>query len=784
MDSRVLKTLEFDKIVKKLAECTTSVLGKELVEKLLPSNQYAEVEKRICATAEGKVLLDHAMLVPFGAIRDIREFLKKSKIGAILEPYELLDIASTLYAMRKVKRFFKEIEIEVPILQTLSSTIEIVGNLENQIECVIDEHGAVRENASVELQRIRREIKQTQNHIKERLDSVLRASEYQKYFQDILVTMRGDRYVVPIKQEYRQFFPGVVHDQSASGATLFIEPMAIVNLNNDVKQLIIAEKHELARILKAITLQIVKYADVLNENCEVLAKIDFILAKAKLSQQMDAVKPILNNDGYVDLYEARHPLIESDKVVPININLGKDFRTLLITGPNTGGKTVSIKTLGLFALMVQAGLFIPALENSEITVFNNIYADIGDEQSIEQSLSTFSAHMTHLVNILSKVTKDDLLLIDEIGAGTDPEEGAALAMAILEHLVDLGTKVVATTHYSELKTFAYSKEHIQNASVEFDIATLKPTYRLLLGIPGTSNAFAISKRLGLAENLIYRAKQLIDEDHAKFEHVLNHLESEKIMYENRNLDMVKREQEVKDLETRVQLMRDELMMKKDRIIQKAQEESASLIRRTRRETEQIIATLKEQFNDQGIKKRQEAIDHTRNNLKNRLNAVDVEDKKNSYTTPITLDKLALGDRVYVTTLDQKGIVASILGNDIVVQLGIMKVTVPISVCRAVGEEKVKPKQKTASIKFSRVNEVNRQIDIRGMMVDEAEEVVGKYLDNAILAGLNQVLVIHGKGTGALRKGIRSYLKGHRCVQEIGIGDVHEGGDGVTIVKFK
>lgn len=784
MDLAVLKTLEYNKIIQQLAECTSSVLGRELAEGLLPSNEYETVETWIAETAEGKAILQVAATIPLGGIRDIREFLKKSKMGAVLETHELLDVASTLYAMRKVKRFFKEIELEVPMLQSLAQNIEIIGNLENNIDVIVDEYGVIRDNASVELQRIRREIKQSQNRIKERLDSVLKAAEYQKYFQDVLITMRGDRYVVPIKQEYRQFFPGIVHDQSASGATLFIEPMAIVNLNNDVKQLLVAEKNELLRILKTITIQIAKYADVLQDNCEILAQVDFIFAKAKLSQEMNATMPILNQDGYVELHQARHPLIDADKVVAIDINLGKEFHTLLITGPNTGGKTVSIKTLGLFALMTQAGLFIPALPDSKMTVFNNIFADIGDEQSIEQSLSTFSAHMTHLVHILAEVGADDLLIVDEIGAGTDPEEGAALAMSILEYLIKIGTKVVATTHYSELKTFAYSRDHIENASVEFDIATLRPTYKLLIGIPGTSNAFAISKRLGLDESLIIRARQLIDADHAQFETILNNLESEKLLYESRNAEIMNREQQVVSLENKVNLMRKELMEKKERIITKAQEDSASLIRKTRRETEQIIAELKEQFNDQGIKKRQEIIDASRRRLKDGLSAVSVERKKDNHTKPVTLDKLTPGDNVYVTTLDQKGSVVSILGKDIVVQLGIMKMTVPISACRALEQEKVSKHEKSKTMSFVKVNQISRQIDIRGMMVDEAEEIISKYLDDAILAGLSQVLVIHGKGTGALRKGIRSYLKGHRCVQDISIGDLNEGGDGATIVQLK
>lgn len=784
MDLAVLKTLEYHKIIAQLTEQASCALGKELAENLVPSSEFLEVSQWMQETAEGKAILDLSLRAPLGGIRDIRGSLQKAELGAMLETHELLSIASTLYAMRQIKRFFKDLTLDVPILKNLAQNIEIVGQLENNIETTIDEHGHIRDTASIELQRIRREIKQSQNRIKERLDSVLRSAEYQKFFQEALVTMRDDRYVVPIKQEYRQSFPGIIHDQSSSGATLFIEPMAIVNLNNDVKQLMAAEKHELERILRVATLQVAKYAGILSDNNVILAQIDFIFAKAKLGQDMEATMPLLNQTGYVELHQAKHPLIDKAKVVPIDIVLGKEYNTLLITGPNTGGKTVSIKTLGLFALMVQSGLFIPVLADSKIAVFHNVFADIGDEQSIEQSLSTFSAHMTHLVKILAMVEAEDLLLIDEIGAGTDPEEGAALAMAILEHLMKIGTKVVATTHYSELKTFAYAQAGIENASVEFDIATLRPTYRLLIGIPGASNAFAISKRLGLADSLILRARQLIDADHAKFEQILNHLETEKLMYEQKNADIMERQQQVETLERKVHTMRAELTAKKDRMIRKAQEDSAGLIRRTRREAEQIITELKAQFNDQGTKKRQTAIDDSRQRLKDGLQAVTVEKKPAVDLKPLDYRLLKPGDYIYVTTLDQRGSILSFTEKDVFVQLGIMKMTVPLSVCRAIEtQKKSTQKIKSQSMGFAKVNEVNREVDIRGMLVDEAEEIVGKYLDDALLAGLSQVLIIHGKGTGALRKGIRAYLKTQRCVQDMHFGEASEGGDGVTVVQL-
>jgi len=784
MESSVFKILEYHKITEMLISQASSILGKELAEKLKPCNDFSEVQSAMQETAEGCAVLQASYHVPLGGIRDIRKLLKKTTLGAVLETYELVDMVSTLYAMRNVKKFFKEMELEVPILQGWTQSIEILGQLENQISGIVDEHGNLRDDASVELKRIRREIKTSQSRIKERLDGVLRAAEYQKYFQETIITIRNERYVIPIKQEYRQFFPGIVHDQSASGATLFIEPMAIVTLNNDVKQLILAEKQEIDRILRMISLQIAKYADILNANCDLLGHIDFTFAKAKVAQTMHAVMPELNQEGRVDLKQARHPLINVNYVVPIDIRLGKEYNTLLITGPNTGGKTVSMKTLGLLALMTQSGLFIPVLSGSEMAVF-------GDEQSIEQSLSTFSAHMTHIVNILQKVEYDDLLLIDEIGAGTDPEEGAALAMAILEQLMSIGTKVLATTHYSELKTFAYSKDGIENACVEFDINTLSPTYRLLIGIPGASNAFAISKRLGLADSLIIRAKQLIDADHAQFEKVLNTLEAEKIMYEQRNADIVERQRKVEQLERKMTELRSDLTKKKEKIILKAQEDSAALIRRTRREATQVIKELKEQFNDQGIQKRQAAIDAARNKIKEGLDRTTTQvHKQHAFTKPISLQTVSAGDTVYITTLDQKGIVLSIHGKSIAVQLGSLKMNVAVANCmfvesaRQVDQKSSSSQKKAKSMNFLKTTEVNREIDIRGMLVDDAREMVDKYLDDAILAGLSQVMIIHGNGTGALRKGMQSYLQSHRSVASTAMGGLREGGTGVTIVELK
>ena len=799
MEQESFKILEYKRILSRLREKAGTTLGKELAGGLLPSGDREEVRERLQQTAEA-VYVSSMAQPPLGGIKDIRESIKKVGLGAVLAPDELLDILTTMYAMREMKRFFKELEAEAPILKNWARSLEILGQLEKDLEHIVDEHGNLRDDASVELKRIRREIRSSQAKIKDHLAGLLHNNEYQKYFQEAIVTMRGDRYVLPVKQEYRQHFPGIVHDQSATGSTLFIEPMAVVNLNNDIKQLTAAERHEVERILRAASQKIRKNDSQLMDNCEIMAQVDFAFAKANLAYEMKATEPVLNEAGVTKLMSARHPLLPPDKVVPIDITIGDSYSMLLVTGPNTGGKTVSMKTFGLLVLMAQSGLFLPVESGSEIAVYSNIYADIGDEQSIEQSLSTFSAHMTHLVSILDKVEPEDLVLLDELGAGTDPEEGAALAMAILERLLTIKATVLATTHYSELKTFAFGREGIENACVEFDVATLRPTYRLLIGIPGASNAFAISRRLGLSESLIIRAKQLIQADHAQFEQVINQLEKEKMLYEQMNADIETRLRRAEQMEAKAEAMRVELNQKKADILRRAKDEGAALVRRMRRESEEVISQLKEQFNDQGIQKRQAAIQAARDQIneaagKVRPGIVSVK----AFRKPVDLKTLEPGDIIYVTKLDQKGTVLSIRGKELEVQLGSLKTNVKARDCKFVEKApKEKPSakggangslsggggRKRGSSFISKAQEAHRDIDIRGMMVDEAEMVLGKFLDDSVMAGLSNVLIIHGKGTGALRKGVHAYLKRHRNVASFNFADMSEGGTGATLVELQ
>lgn len=782
MKETSLKVLEYNKIIKLLTAKAGSSLGKEKIINLLPSSNYKIIEESLNETAEALLITTVSDNIPLGGIRDLKIILKKANIGAMLEANEFLNIAGTLSAAKKIKKFFKELDLEATLLKTWAAKIEVLTQLEQQIENSIDEHGNLLDSASVELGKLRREIRTSQLKIKEKLDAILRSSEYQKYFQDSLVTLRGDRYVIPIKQEYRQFFPGIVHDQSSSGATLFIEPMSIIDLNNTVKELMANEKHEIERILKALAVQVLKYEQQIRLDMEILGHFDFVFAKAKFALEFQASRPEINNAGLVELKQARHPLIPPEKVVPIDILLGKDFSTLLITGPNTGGKTVTLKTLGLFVLMAQAGLFIPAQAGSKLPVYNNVFADIGDEQSIEQSLSTFSSHMTKLIRILDVIKTGDLFLVDEIGSGTDPQEGAALAMAILDVVQEAGIATVATTHYSELKSYAYNRCGVENASVEFDINSLRPTYKLLIGIPGSSNAFSISTKLGLSTKIIDKANEFLSKEHLQFEYVLAEMEKQKLMYAELNEDLAKREAEIVVLEQRLKNEKENINDRKNRIITKAEEEKANIIRKTKREVEQIISELKEQFDDHGMKERQRAIEAARKELKEKTKIITPEEYKSM--PALEIDKVKIGDSVFVTTLNAKATVIEIKGKSILVELGLMKTMVSSDVCRKTSTDNKSVITKPKKISLNKIQEVQPSIDIRGVNVQEGEDILSKYLDDVILCGLTRILVIHGKGTGALKKGIRNFLQNHSCVEKIEIAELNEGGDGATVVFMK
>lgn len=785
MDTESFKVLAYEKITDWLASCATSVRGRELCHALIPSGDFDTVVLLQNETKEAA----HVMQIqtpPWGGIYDLRHALQKAARGSVLALEDLREVMSTLSAMRNVKYFFRDLQLDAVLLKERAVRIEILGMLERNLQNTIDEHGNFRDDASAELKRMTRELHAAQNRVKDRLSSVLHDPAYQKFFQDAIVTVRNERYVIPVKQEYRSDFPGVIHDRSASGATLFVEPLATVELNNIVKQTELARTQEIQRILRRLTAEIAKSRDILSENSTILAELDLIFARAVLGQQMNACPPLLNRAGRVHLKRARHPLISPENVVPIDIRLGDDFSILLITGPNTGGKTVSMKTLGVLALLAQSGCFLPTASGSELPVYRNIYADIGDEQSIEQSLSTFSAHTRNIVRILQKVGRDDLVLLDEVGAGTDPDEGAALARGIIEHLLLQGIHVVATTHYSALKTYAYTQAGIENACVEFDLCTLRPTYRLMIGVPGASNAFAISRQLGLPSEIVSRAESYVHAEHVRFEHIVNELEQEKRQYEEKMQQLRVQEQQIKEQEIRFRTQHEKFSQLHKNLLHKAREEANTIIREARRNAEETIKALKEQFDDHGIKERRKAMQTARE----RLVESYAQGPPASHTkegTPIRAGEIRSGDIVYVTSLAQEGTVYDVHGKELTVQVGGLRTIVKMNACTFIARKKNKKRAGKVNIAASitqKTAQIHPEIDIRGMTVDEAEVQIGKFIDDAVFSGLSKVMVIHGKGTGALRQGVQAYLKHHASVLRYTFADTAEGGSGATVVELK
>lgn len=791
MEDRVCEILEFPKIREMLAQRTASQLGRALAQNIQPSTEFTTVATQLQETEEAQAILMDAAAVPLGGIHDLTTLLRQAEVGATLAAEDLLIIGATLYAVRRMQSFMREVAArEQGILAGWAAALTPCTALEKSIGAAVDEHGLIRDDASPALLDIRQRMRRLERHIKEQLDELLHHRQYQKYFQDALITIRQDRYVIPVKQEYRQYFPGIVHDQSASGATVFIEPMAVVNINNEIKQLAAAEKHEIERILCDLSTQVAAVAGVMRENCRLLARLDLAFAKGKLALDMKATAPQLNRQGYLHIRSGRHPLLRGE-IVPVDIRLGGDFHTLLITGPNTGGKTVSLKTVGLFALMTQSGLYIPAATGSEMPVFAQIFADIGDEQSIEQSLSTFSAHMTNLVSILIRVQAGDLVLIDEIGAGTDPEEGAALAMAMLEYLHERNVLTIATTHYSELKTFAYSRQGMENASVEFDIQTLRPTYHLLIGVPGSSNALAITRRLGLDPAIIDRARQLMRRGHEELEQVLAALHAQQHAYREKNEQLLARERQLTAHEEQLQREREQLTKDRTAQLAGARQEAKLLLSRLRQESRNLIDELKQQLQAADDAGKAAAIRQVRQRM--RQMRADIANSEEEAAPELPVGEVCTtvqpGERVFVVSLQQPGVVlAENRAGEAAVQVGAVRVNVPVAGCRRLGGAKAvaPPPPPTSSIclPVQQAAQIKHELDVRGMTVDEASPVLDKFLDDALLAGLAEVVIIHGKGTGALRKGIRNLLRDHPRVAEFRTGAAGEGGDGVTIVRLQ
>lgn len=792
MNERTLKVLEYYKIIDKLKDKTESHLGRNMVENLRPSTDIEEVKYMQRETSEAVALLIKKGEPPLYGIKDLMVEIKRAEMGGSLSPGSLLKVSDSLRVSRNLKNYIKKTredkDSNYPILEGLIDSLRMFKRIEDSINNAIISEEEISDNASANFKNIRRQINVKNGSIRNKLNSIVNSSTHKKYLQDAIVTIRDGRYVVPVKQEYRAKFPGLVHDQSSSGATLFIEPIAVVELNNELKELQIKEKKEIEKILLKLTELVAEESQSIRQNQKILEKVDFIFSKGKLALDMKASEPMLNKDGYINIKKGRHPLLKVEEVVPIDIYIGKDFNTLVITGPNTGGKTVTLKTTGLLTLMAQSGLHIPADYNSEIAIFNHVFSDIGDEQSIEQSLSTFSSHMTNIINILENINDNSLVLFDELGAGTDPTEGAALAMSILDYLHGMNIRTIATTHYSELKIYALTKEGVKNASVEFDLETLSPTYRLSIGVPGKSNAFEISKRLGLDNYIIDHARTLISKENVEFEDVLQTIEEDRKIVEANKMETERLKQEIKRLREESDREKEKISERREKIIRNAKEEARGILKSAKEESDTIVSDLRKISSDIE-KEKNRKIQEAQNKLKESLG--DVEGDLSSSVLNVKSNKppknLKIGETVEVLSLEQQGTVLSTPdeNGNVNIQVGIMKVNVHISTLKRAKHKKVDQSQISAkNIIKSKARTVSKELDLRGERLDEALLDMDKYLDDAYIAGLKEVIIIHGKGTGVLREGISSLLKSHRHVKSYRLGNYGEGGTGVTVVELK
>lgn len=785
MEARVLKTLEFDKIRALAAAHCTSSAGRALMEKLTPLSDYDKIVRLLEETDEGLSILRIRGNVPLGGITDIRPHAKRAQMDGMLSAYELMEIANTIRASRILRQFIESIEadeeINIPHFIEKKAAIPILTELEHEINHAIDDNGQVVDSASTKLRTIRQGLRTQERRVRDRLESFTRGRNAAKMLSDAIVTIRNDRFVIPVKSEYRSHYGGVIHDMSSSGHTLFIEPDSVVQANNEIRNLKLQEKEEIEKILIELSMKVQEVGHDLFLLVTILSEIDVIFAKAKYGTVNKYTKPNMNNEGIIRLSQAKHPLIPVDEAVANDIEFGTDITTIVITGPNTGGKTVTLKTVGLCTLMAQAGLPIPALDGSEVAVFDSVYADIGDEQSIEQSLSTFSSHMVNIVDILKKYDDRSLILFDELGSGTDPQEGAALAISILDEVHGRGARIMATTHYPELKAYGYNRPGIANASVEFDIDTLSPTYRLLIGVPGRSNAFEISQRLGLSEQIIERAKTFTGTDRGEVDSMIASLEDSRIRSERDADETHEVLLETERLKAELEAELASFEQVKEKLEEKAKERAKKIVEDAQRETEAVISDLRAMQLNAGINVKEHELIEARKRLESATPAQTKKEKARAKTGPKPLD---VGDEVQVLQYGQRGtLLEKISGTEWIVQIGILKMNIKES-----GLEYVKPKKEkepvvTAAIR-GRSSHVKLELDLRGERYEEALHRTEKYIDDALLSNYHQVSIIHGKGTGALRQGVQQYLKQHPRVKKYRFGEAGEGGHGVTVVELK
>lgn len=791
MNKKALSTLEYDKIIEMLASHASSPLGKIRCEDLLPSDSIAEIEHQQEQTQDALTRLFQKGNLSFGNVKDVRGSLKRLEIGSTLGITELLQICGLLENTSRVKSYGRRERDngQRDSLDDLFDSLEPLPQLSGEIRrCILSEE-EISDDASSALKQIRRSMKITGEKVHTQLAGMVNGSA-RSYLQDAVITMRNGRYCIPVKSEYKSQVPGMIHDQSSTGSTLFIEPMAIVKLNNEIRDLELKEAAEIEKILASLSDLTAENREAIQYNLENMVELDFIFARASLAMEQNATRPVFNTKGWINIRKGRHPLIDKKKVVPIDIHLGKDFHLLIVTGPNTGGKTVSLKTVGLLTLMGQAGLHIPALDRSELSVFREVYADIGDEQSIEQSLSTFSSHMTNVVSFIEKADPYSLVLFDELGAGTDPTEGAALAIAILNHLQAQGIRTMATTHYSELKVYALSTPGVENASCEFNVKTLRPTYRLLIGVPGKSNAFAISGKLGLPSYIIEEAKKQINSKDESFEDVISTLEENRITIEKERLEIEKYKEEISALKEKLESKQEKLDQQRSRLLQEANEEAHAILREAKEYADQTMKDF-HKFGKNNISVKE--MEAERQRLRQKMNKIEknISIKESKPTGTLKPSDLHLGDGVKVLSLNLKGTVSTLPDSKgfLFVQMGIMRSKIHITDLALLKEETVisaPHMQKTSSgkIRMSKSASVGIEINLLGKTVDEAIAELDKYLDDAYLAHMPSVRIVHGKGTGALRKGVHNYLRKVKYVSSFRLGEFGEGDAGVTIVEFK
>ncbi len=789
MNNKALKTLEYNKITDRLASHASSEPGIKLCRELQPMMDMDEINSALKQTSDAVSRIFRHGSISFAGLKDIRPLTKALEVGSALGMSELLDICSLLKVAAGARRYGVSEDEAADSLSGLFNAIYDIADVRREIERCILSEDEIADDASAELKNIRRQMRICTERIRTELNSMLNGSD-RTYLQEAVITTRGGRYCIPVKAEYKSQVPGMVHDQSKAGSTFFIEPMSVVRLNNEIREYEVKESEEIAKILASLSAMAGNYTAELDADCDILSQLDFIFAKAKLSFEYKGSEPIMNTRGYINIRKGRHPLIDSRKVVPIDVSIGDEYSELIITGPNTGGKTVTLKTIGLFSLLGQSGLHIPAADNSELTVFNDIFADIGDEQSIEQSLSTFSSHMKNIIEILAKADSNSLVLFDELCAGTDPTEGAALAISILTSLHKLRVTTVATTHYSELKIFALSTEGVQNACCEFDVATLAPTYRLLIGIPGKSNAFAISGKLGLPQYIIDDAKKSLASEDVAFEDVISDLEKSRVTIEREKLELEEYKKEVEDLKNQLKAKNERLDERSDNILQKAREEASAILREAKETADDAIRKLNK-ANAAGMSVTE--LEKQRQRIKDNINKVD-KGRVIKSQAPARQHKASdfhIGDRVHVASLNLDGTVHTLPNQkgELNVAIGIMNYNVNMSDLTIIEEasEMRKLKQKSSGIgklKMSKTASISPEINLIGMTSDEAIMTLDKYLDDAFLSHISPVRIVHGKGSGVLRNAVHNYLKRQKHVKSFRLGSFGEGDYGVTIVEFK